>query len=509
MNTGRERPSSLVMRWGLIALVVLAAPLHARADAPCTGDYAEDLSALSPHGREIEVRSAPYSYAVRATSTYECVSYGADSNLRTSRSTAAAYGTAFGYRRDDADTLLITNDHVAEWPAVTDAEHMVDGIPSGCKRVAESLKIVDGDHDDYAPDDIALTRVVADPMLDIAILRAHAKLEVIPWRVGHSAALASRVAVEVKGFPLGEFRATNVGKVIAAYNHDEQGDWNHDDFVVDALLSPGNSGSPVLAISCKTGELELVGVYHAGYSRGSALNVVVGIEQIRDLMTTLKRSPRRDAPPPSDAASRAALVELLRRPLGPSFPFGSSVASVQLRSDGALIYQVLNRDFPFRSFPILAVEDLPPAAPDDFGTLGAVWFGGPAGLKAYGRSELDAEAQGIIARALDALRRDGQAAFQYQAADMVSRPTRAQFDVRTRLERTLRKAAASRSDLGQQIADLADRLAPQAGDAGVSLADAFSVRPAAPPPDAPQALPATAATTAAATVPPATLAAPR
>ena len=67
---------------------------------------------------------------MRTTATYECVSYGADGNLKTTRDVATAYGTAFGYRRDGDDTLLLTNEHVAEWPAVTDAEHPVDGVPA-------------------------------------------------------------------------------------------------------------------------------------------------------------------------------------------------------------------------------------------------------------------------------------------------------------------------------------------------------------------------------------------
>ena len=52
----------------------------------------------------------------------------------------------------------------------------------------------------------------------------------------------------------------------AERDRDQEQGWDHVDFVVDALLSEGNSGSPVLAASCKSRELELVGVYHAGYS---------------------------------------------------------------------------------------------------------------------------------------------------------------------------------------------------------------------------------------------------
>ncbi|HEY0195283.1 MAG TPA: hypothetical protein VGC42_29410, partial [Kofleriaceae bacterium] len=185
---------------------VLPRPALAEPGPYCSGDYAEDISALSPHARNIEAANVAYSYAVRTTAAYECVSYGSDGNIRRVRVNARAHGTAFGYRREGGDTLLLTNHHVAEWPAVTDDEHAVDGVPAGCKRVADALKIVDDDHDDYAADDIPLTRVVSDPALDMSILRAKQKLEIIPWKVGKSATLNVRAAVEVKGFPLGQFR---------------------------------------------------------------------------------------------------------------------------------------------------------------------------------------------------------------------------------------------------------------------------------------------------------------
>ena len=163
----------------------------------------------------------------------------------------------------------------------------------GASASPRRFTLVDDEHDSYGKDDISVTRVVTDPELDIAVLKARADLQVMPWKIGHSAGIRERNLVEVRGFPLGAFRATNIGKVISAHDHDDYADWDHDDFIVDALLSRGNSGSPVLGISCATGEYELVGVYHAGYSEGTALNAVIGIDQVRDLMATLKRTPRR------------------------------------------------------------------------------------------------------------------------------------------------------------------------------------------------------------------------
>src|SRR5215471_1116511 len=304
---------------------------------------------LAPRARAFEQQpQAQYSYAVRNTATYECLSYGPDGSVRRARKKAVLHGTGFGYRRSGNETLLMTNNHIAEWPPVTDDDHTVDGVPAGCKKVGEILKIVDNEADAYDADDVPLTRVVSDPQLDVAILRAHAVLPILPWKIGRSASLRTRNVVEVRGFPLGAFQATNVGKVVSAYDHDDYREWDHDDFVIDALLSPGNSGSPVLAVSCKTGEFELVGIYHAGYSRGSALNVVVGIDQVRQMMQSLKRTPR----PKTDETlalgghERTRLLEAVRNQPEPFFPFGPLVAVARPRADGAIVFEVFSREFP-------------------------------------------------------------------------------------------------------------------------------------------------------------------
>jgi serine protease Do len=437
--------------------LTLVAARAAAADSYCVGEYAEDLSALSPHAREIESKTATYSYAVRTTATYECVSYASDGNLKRTRSSAVAYGTAFGFRRDGADTLLLTNAHVAEWPTVTDGEHSVDGIPAGCKRTADALAIVDDDHDDYAADDIPLVRVVTDPALDVAVLRAHTELGVIPWRIGHSAALVARDAVEVRGFPLGEFRATNVGKVISAYDHDDQGAWNHDDFVVDALLSSGGSGSPVLALSCKTGELELVGIFHAHYSGASALNVVIAIDQVRDLMTTLKRSPRAEPTAEPDAAARARLADAVRQTTDPPFfALGGYVASVHARDDGALVFAVYASDFPRTTEPVLVLEDL--ASPEGFGMLGAIQVAGPSGLRPCAAADVDAESQAMFAHALALLRADAVAAFEYRASARGPASSRDAFERTAKQRRALTRQLAAQHDAVQAIVEVAGKL---------------------------------------------------
>jgi hypothetical protein len=506
--------SACLVLWGMIATEAVAADggaspsrgkgIGTRAEsspipvAYCSGDYANDFNALSAKAQAFDEQpQAPYTFCVRTIAVYECPSYGPDGNLRKVRNRVFAHGTAFAYRQQNGETLLLTNQHVAEWPAVTDEDHPVDTVPIGCKRVSDSLKIVDNDKDDYEQDDIPLTRVVTDTQLDIAVVKAKTLLAVMPWRLGRSALVRERNVVDVRGFPLGAFKATNVGKVVSAYDHDEYKEWDHDDFVVDALLSQGNSGSPVFAISCKTGEFELVGVYHAGYSRGAALNVVIGIDQVRDLMNSLKRTTRGHADgQPLDAATRAQLASQARGFFEPFFPFANLPAAVRVRSDGALLFEVLSPDFPFKSYAAMVLEDLPPSTPDSFGDLGRVWMGGRQGLKAYVKAELDGDTQAQVLKVLDALRRDALADFNSRIADANARSSRERFEQSARLERTVRKVASGRADLGQTVLDLAEHLAPGAAEPGSTLAEVMALPgPAPQPPPAPDALPSQVAGT--------------
>jgi hypothetical protein len=443
------------MRFAVFTAVVLASQ-YAYADR-CVGDYAEDLSALSPGARELEARTASYSYAVRTTATYECVSYGPDAALKATRVSATAYGTAFGYRQVGDDTLLLTNQHVAEWPAVTDATNPGDGVPAGCKRVSDAIKIVDNDQDDYAPDDVPLTRVVVDPALDVAVLRAKAKLEIMPWKVGHSSAIAPRDVVEIKGFPLGAFRATNLGKVVSAYDHDDFGQWNHDDFVIDALLTHGGSGSPVLAVSCKTGEWELVGLFHAHYSNANALNVVVAIDQVKELMTTLKRTPKLADPALAlDAGARARVVAAANASDPPFFAFGALTASVRARPDGALVFAVYPADFPATTRPLLVLEDLPD--PKSFGTLGLVYVSGSDGLQAVTLADAAADTQGQVTHALALLRTDALSAFDYRAALPTAEKSRDSYAKVSTKKKALGHLLDGQHDSVQAVVDVVTKL---------------------------------------------------
>ncbi|HKE19131.1 MAG TPA: serine protease [Kofleriaceae bacterium] len=478
------------MRAALISMVLAAGTVCGAAGgalaAPgkparsyCPGAYAEDLVALSAHARHVEAHTPAYAYAVRTTATYECVSYAPNGQLQRSKHTATAHGTAFGFRYQGGSTLMLTNEHVAAWPMVTDEdENAVDGVPRGCKRVSDGLTIVDDDEDDYAGDDIQLERVVVEPSLDIAILRARAKLQIIPWRIGRSGKLASRDVVEVKGFPLGAFRATNIGKVISAHDHDVFGDWDHDDFVIDALLSHGNSGSPVLAVSCKTREFELVGVYHAHYSRGSALNVVVAIDQLGELLRTLRPLPHPKSEPRRalDARARKSLVDDLRVAGDPPFfALGALTASVRVRSDGALVFAVYSPEFPKVSRPLVVLEDRAAPPGTRFGELGAIYVGGPKPLR---RHTPDDHARPLLERALDLARRDLIDTLAYRAVRDAGVGSRAQARSLAERKRALDHQLASQADVTEQLVALATH-ASTIGSA-VTLAG-IEASPQAPP----------------------------
>ena len=420
---------------------------------------------------------------MRNTAVYECLSYGPDGGVRHDRRTAVLHGTAFAYRRQATDTLLLTNDHVAAWPAVTDDQHTVEGVPSGCKKIDGDAGAGRRRTRRYGRDDIPVTRVVTDPQLDVAVLKTSAKLTVMPWKVGHDARLRERNVVEVRGFPLGAFRATNAGTVISAHDHDDFGEWDHDDFVVDALLSHGNSGSPVLAVSCATGEYELVGIYHAGYSEGSALNVVVGIDQVRDLMTTLKRTPHghQGDPVVLDASARRLISGALDADGELFFAFGGQTAVARPGSDDSLLFALFGKEFPQSSEPTLVIEDLSPGADPEFGRLGRIWFGSPQGLQARDRTTLDAEAQAEAARVLDGLRADAAASAAYQQARRGEMGSRQAADLLRRMKRALTRTSASRGDLLQAAADLSDRFAPEPGEHGPTLSELAPLRPIAGP----------------------------
>jgi S1-C subfamily serine protease len=450
-------------------------PLSSAPPNLCTGAYADSFSALAPDIARLEAQLASYTFCIRSAATYECLSYGVDGELDQRRKRSVTHGTAFAYERGGRGTLLLTNQHVSDWPAVTDDDHAVEGVPNGCKRVGTELSIVESEGDSYEHDDVPLEQVVADPHLDIAVLTTARKLPILPWRIGESSQLEERNVVDVRGFPLGILDATSTGQVVSSRDHDTKKDWDHDDFVIDASLSPGNAGSPVLAISCKTGAFELVGVYHTRVVRSSPLNAVIGIDQLRNLMSTLKRVPRPgDTRTDPDAAARARLETASVHALDPYFPLGPLTAALRTLPDGRIYYEVLNEYFPTRAYPTIVLEDLPAPESDDFGKLGRVWFGSTAGLESREWSDLDVEARLQLQKLLGALRKASVAAFALRETDPMASASRERAAENARLDEALQHLKATQRDQAQMALDLVRRLAPRAGAGSETLRSILS-----------------------------------
>ncbi|HEX9402094.1 MAG TPA: serine protease [Anaeromyxobacter sp.] len=340
---------------------VLLAPLATRpvqgvpARPPCTGRYADTLSAMVPAARERESRPvADWVYCLRASAVYERVSYGRGGKLVHEYTTKVRHGTGFAYRQRDGEWLVATNQHVVAFPEVTADGQELEGVPAGSRRVRSEVRIVSNESEPDAPEHILLRPLLVDDALDIAVLATREPLRTIPYRLGRSADLRVGNAVLVRGYPLGAFAASNAGRVIGLGQHDLERAWDHEDFVVDALLNLGSSGSPVLAVACDTGEPEVVGVYHAGYRNAQGLNVVIALDQLRSALDEL-RVPQRNASAREPAADPAETRAALAR--GPVlFPFGGRAVRAERQGDGVR-FAVLDEGFPLSARVELSIVD--------------------------------------------------------------------------------------------------------------------------------------------------------
>lgn len=437
--------------------------LSATTVMQCQGEYGDSLQMQSMRTREIEQGArGQYSYLVRSTARYECPFFGADGKLRRRRIVASELGSAFAYETAGNETFLLTNEHVASWPEVTDGAHRVDGVPDGCKRVDDKLRIVRDERDDFEPGQIPLTRVAVDPLLDAAVLKAPQALNVIPYKIGKSASLRQGNAIRVRGFPLGVMQAVSDGKIVNPYDRDQEQGWDHVDFVVDALLSEGNSGSPVLAVSCATRELHLVGMYHAGYKGHSALNVVVGIDQLVEFMRRKKRVPRALSEAGSGLAAkeRIRLIEALGPSALPLFDFGGTTVRAEERH-GTLTYHFYGKQFPLDDRRILVIEDLPKEGA--FGEVGRLFVLGPStalgsgSWRAWPPAALGADERDLVARVVDSLRVQVQHTLDYRRT--LSNPGSAEDRRRGRdLSRTLGRDAILARDLDSSLLEMTERL---------------------------------------------------
>ncbi|HVR62604.1 MAG TPA: serine protease [Polyangia bacterium] len=444
---------------GIAFDILTRSRISATTSAECEGGYADTLQIQSPKTRDIEQGPrSQYSYLVRSTAKYECPFFGPDGKLRRRRVQASELGTAFAYEQSGNDTYLFTNEHVASWPDVTDIQHRIDGVPEGCKRVEDKLRIVRDERDDFEPGQTPLMRVAVDPLLDAAILKANQRLNIIPYRFGKSAGLRQGNAVLVRGFPLGVMQAVSSGKIVNPYDRDQEQGWDHVDFVIDALLSEGNSGSPVLALSCKTRDLELVGAYHAGYKGHGALNVVVGIDQLTDFMRRKRRVPRALAQEGTSGALGVAERTRVRDALAdgtlPLFDFGGLVVRAEA-GDEALYYHVFSRQFPVDERRVAVVEDTSKST--GFGDVSRLWVQGQTAWREWPMPALGADERDLLARIGESVRLQILRTVDYRRAlaDPASQEERKHG---RELSRLLARDMPLARDLANNLLDMVDRL---------------------------------------------------
>jgi hypothetical protein len=179
-----------VIAIGIAFDVMTRSRLSATTALACDGEYSDSLQIQSLRNREIEQGPrSQFSYLVRSTAKYECPFFGPDSKLRRRRVQASELGSAFAYEQSGGDTYFLTNEHVAAWPEVTDTLHRIEGVPEGCKRVEDKLRIVRDERDDFEAGQIALQRVAVDPLLD-GHPEGDQKLTVMPTRSARAPACA-------------------------------------------------------------------------------------------------------------------------------------------------------------------------------------------------------------------------------------------------------------------------------------------------------------------------------
>ncbi len=359
-------------------------------DSKCVGGYADTVGALKSDNRAFESSpDAAYTYCIRNSVTYENVYYVKGGKLRKKYITKEFHGTGFAYKIKDGETYLVTNHHVSEFPEVTESDGDVGGVPAGSRKIREILKIVKNEDDDFVAGQIPLTKVVSDEAMDISILKTKTALKIMPYVMGDSSLLKVGNIIIIKGYPLGVFPASNNGRVISINQLDTEKGWNHYDFAVDALVNSGNSGSPAFAVSCKTGEYELVGVYHAGYKNSQGMNMVIEINQIKELLETLKVSPKDAKPEDDPKPDKKAVLEQLPQGGAPDFlPFGERTIKVEF-TNGEFRVSLLTSDFPLlvkAQFTLIDrnMDDAYPQVlllPDHFGSVELPWARLDSGVK--------------------------------------------------------------------------------------------------------------------------------
>ena len=347
-----------------------------------------------------------YSYLVRSSAKYECPFFGPDGKLRRRRVQASELGTAFAYEAVGNDTYLLTNEHVAVWPEVTDGLHRIEGVPEGCKRVEDKLRIVRDERDDFEPGQIALParggRPAAgrgdpegEPEADRVALQDRQERRAAPGERGRRARLpAGRDAggVQRQGRqPLRSRSGTGLGPRRLRRRRAA---------VRGKLRQPGDGRVVPLARAGAGRRLprRLQGPQraerrrrhrsaHRVHAQEAARPARAGVGGIAG------RAGSRRARRASRRRCRAGTL--------PLFDFGGIVVRAE-PIDSALLYHLYGRQFPLDDRRIVVIEDL--AKSGAFGEMGRLWVLGPTGWREWPPGALGTDERELLGRVVDSIR---------------------------------------------------------------------------------------------------------
>ncbi|MBI5398172.1 trypsin-like peptidase domain-containing protein [Candidatus Woesearchaeota archaeon] len=204
-------------------------------------------------------------HCVRVSATYEADNENA--LLKLKKTERKGHGTAFAFAADEQTTYLLTAAHVVEVE-----EHWTHWLFGSFTLASKSVKLVDNRFDNKEDDDVSVEVFATYPGVDLAVLRAKKKLHVShAYKTVDSGKLHVAEAAYIVGYPRAVASFVSVGTIgnVKGVPH-----YNENDLpclvMVDAEISPGNSGSPLFV---RRGD-EL---YFAGMMRGAMAQVSFGI----------------------------------------------------------------------------------------------------------------------------------------------------------------------------------------------------------------------------------------
>lgn len=236
------------------------------------GKYDSSLALLDQSKQDYQ-RIKDSVYCIRYTAVYEEMIFDKDGNVKSVFHTMGKHGTGFVYKSEVIDNskptnsepvteyFIVTNHHVATAPFILNE--------GAYRKVSEKIEIVDSATDQKPEDNISLELVVTDEKLDMAVLKTTRKLNVYPYKRGKSSELLSGNIARAEGYPQALIKATTQGIISTATNPNKEVTFEDEDFVIDAAINPGNSGSPVFAL--REGDWEWVGNAHAKLAIGASL----------------------------------------------------------------------------------------------------------------------------------------------------------------------------------------------------------------------------------------------